>query len=37
MDECWACDTTENIIYTDVLGLHWCEKCFTSIYLGDDG
>lgn len=35
MDECWACDTTENIVYTDVLGLGWCQKHFDEIYLND--
>lgn len=34
LDECWLCDSTE-ITYTDVIGCHWCEYHFKTVYLED--
>lgn len=34
LDECWLCDSTE-IVYTDVIGCHWCEFHLRTYYWGD--
>jgi hypothetical protein len=34
VDECWLCDSTD-VIYTDVIGCHWCRDHYYDIYLGE--
>lgn len=29
---CWVCDE-KDIVYTDVLGLGWCQTCYDELYL----
>jgi hypothetical protein len=33
-DRCWICHSPR-LVYTDVIGCHWCSYCYDDVYLGD--
>lgn len=35
MEPCWLCEDPE-VVYTDSLGLTWCEKHYREFYGGDE-